>query len=80
MGLSDVVQEWLFSVALKKGVISLVKVVIAFVTSVKVAPILSQLGISIDQTVLVGGLTSILTGLLTMAKNWLKMKYNITWL
>jgi hypothetical protein len=74
------VQTWLWQVALKKGVMSLVKVIIAFITSVTVAPILKSLGIEIDTVTLTGTLTALITSGLTFVLNWIKVKFGIKWL
>lgn len=74
------VEGWLWQIAIKKGVLALVKVVVSFVTSVKVAPILTQLGITVDPVTLTGGITALLTSGLTILQNWLKVKFNLTWL
>lgn len=74
------VETWLWQVALKKVTISIVKVLVAFITSVKVTPILESVGVKIDPTVLAGGLTGLITGGLTALHDWLKLKFNISWL
>lgn len=76
----EAVKTWLWQIALKKGVISLVKVIVAFIASVKVKPILTQIGITVDEVALTGALTAIITSGLTFVLNWLKVKLNIKWL
>jgi hypothetical protein len=74
------VEGWLWQIAVKKGIASLVKVAIAFVTSVKLDPILKQLGVTVDPVTLTGGVTAFITAGLTMLQNWLKVKFNLSWL
>lgn len=76
----DAVKEFLWNIALKKGVYSIVKVAISFITSVKATTIMSQAGVTIDPVALAGFLTTLLTGLLTVLQNWLKVKVGIKWL
>jgi hypothetical protein len=74
MGLGTVVQEWFLKIALKKGVKSAVSVILAAIASVKVAPILAQMGVTVDPAQLEIGLTALGTGLLTVALNFMKVK------
>ena len=74
------VEEWILGIALKKAAYSAVKVVAAFIASVKVAPVMAQLGVTVDPVTMEGGLTALLTSGMTMLQNWLKVKYNLSWL
>jgi len=74
------IRTFLWNIAIKKGVTALAKVIVAFLTSVKLAPILAQYGVTIDPVVLIGSLTALLTGLLEMIRNWLKYKIGLKWL
>jgi hypothetical protein len=76
----EAVKEWIFAIALKKAVFSLVKVIIAFITSVKIDPVLKQLGVTVDPITLTGGLTALLSAALTILQNWLKIKFGLKWL
>lgn len=74
------VEQWLWQIAVKKGIYTGVKVLIGFITSVKIDAILKQTGVTIDPTVMEGGLTTLLTSLLTILQNWLKVKFGLKWL
>lgn len=74
MGLKDMIEGWLFGVALKKGVKAVAAVILAAVASVKVAPVLQQMGVTVDRAQLEVGLTALGTGAVTMFLNYLKMK------
>jgi hypothetical protein len=74
------VEGWIWQIAVKKGVISLVKVIVAFITSVKLDPVLKQVGVTVDPVTLTGGLTALITSGLTMLQNYLKQKYGLNWL
>ena len=74
MGFKEMLEGWVFGIALKKGVKAVAAVVLATVASVKVAPVLSQLGVTIDATQLELGLTALGTGAVTIGLNWLKLK------
>ena len=76
----DKVGEWLWSIAIKKGVSFAVKAIIGIVTGVKVAPILASLGISVDPVVLAGGLATLLGAGLAILQNWLKIKFGLKFL
>lgn len=80
MVIVDGVKSWLWQVALKKAIFSAVKVVVSFLASIKVVAILTAMGINIDITIMEGFLTTLLTSLLTMLQNWLKVKKGINWL
>lgn len=74
------VEQWLWQIALKKGVLFAVKAIIGIITGVKVAPVLAQLGISVDPITLEAGLATFIGSLLTIVQNWAKMKFGLTWL
>ena len=74
------VKEWLFTIALKKGIYTLVQVIISFLTSVKIATLLQAWGVAIDPVTFKATLTAFLSGALTMAQNYIKVKYKISWL
>ena len=74
------VDKWILSIAVKKAVYFLVKMVIGFIGSVKIAPVLTQLGVSVDPATLTTGLTALIGSGLTMIQNWIKVKYNVSWL
>lgn len=74
------VEQWLWQIALKKGVLFAVKAIIGIITGVKVAPVLAQLGISVDPITLEAGLATLIGSLLTIVQNWAKMKFGLSWL
>ena len=74
------VEQWLFSIALKKGVSFAVKAIIGIITGVKLAPILAQLGITVDPMALEAGLATLIGSGLTIIQNWAKVKFGLTWL
>jgi hypothetical protein len=74
MGILTPVKVWLFTVALKKGIKAIVTVALSWLTSIKVAPILASMGVTIDPAQLEMWLTGALTGLLTIIFNFLKVK------
>lgn len=76
------VQEWVFNIALKKGVKTLASVVVAWVTSVAITSILQGYGINVqvDKATLEAGMTALLTGGIEMLRNFLKTKYGIKFL
>lgn len=80
MSLLDPVKEWLFKVALRKGIARAVTFLVAFVTSAKVAPLLMQWGIMVDPVVLEASLTAFFIGAFEMLRNWLKVKFGLKFL
>lgn len=77
MGLKEALEGFIFKIALKKGVKAAGAVILAAVASVKVAPVLTQLGVTIDPTQLEVGLTAFGTAAVTMGLNWLKVKTSL---
>ena len=74
------VEKRLWQIALKKGVLFAAKAIIGIITGLKVAPILAQLGISIDPVTLEAGLATLIGSLLTIVQNWAKVKFGLNWL
>jgi hypothetical protein len=74
MGIKEMLEGWVLKVALKKGVKAAGAVILSAVASVKIAPVLSQLGVTVDPAQLEVGLTAFGTAAVTMGLNWLKMK------
>lgn len=79
MGLEQKVQNWVLKIALQKGLKSLTKLLISFLTSVAVVNALASLGITfeVDQNALTGGLTLLVNSGLEVARNFLKVKYGV---
>ncbi len=75
----DKIQEWVISIALKKGLKSLVKLGVSFLTSVAVVHFLSSLGITfnIDQHTFELGLTAVVNSGLEILRNYLKQKFEV---
>lgn len=77
MGIKEAVEGFVFKIALKKGVKAAAAFVISFAASAKVAPILGQMGVSIDPGQLELGLTAFGTALVAMGLNWVKQKTSL---
>jgi len=82
MGIFGGLKDFLLSVMLKKGLKKVVQVGIAFLTSSGVIAYLGANGISVDvdPVMLNGALTTLITGLLEMLRNFLKNKVGLKWL
>jgi len=77
MGIRETIEEWVLKIALKKGVKAVGAVILSAAASVKVAPVLANLGVTIDPAQLELGLTALGAGAVTMALNWLKLKTSL---
>lgn len=75
--IGDLIEGWVLKIALKKGVKAAGAVILAAIASVKVAPVLTQLGVTVDPTQLEVGLTAFGTAGVTVALNWLKQKTSL---
>lgn len=80
MGIVDGVKTWLLGKALAKAMKALAAVVVSYVTSVKVAGILAQMGVTIDVKQLAEGLTLLGTAAITILLNFLKVKFGLKFL
>jgi hypothetical protein len=76
----DAVKEWMLQIALKKAGLFAGKAVVGIVTGVKIAPVLAQLGVTVDPATMAGGIATLLGALLTILQNWIKIKYGVKWL
>lgn len=74
MGFREMLEGWLLKIALKKGVKAAGAVILAAIASVKVAPVLAQLGVTVDPGQLEVGLTALGTAAVTVGLNFLKIK------
>jgi hypothetical protein len=73
--------EWLFSVAVKKGVYALAKGIVAFTFSAKLMVYEKQFGIQIDPQTFQTAVGSVLFAIEHMIHDWLKMQFpNVRWL
>jgi len=79
MGFQENVEDWILSIALKKGLKSLVKLILSFLTSVAVVQTLTKFGISfqVDQTALTAGLTALFNSGFEILRNYLKVKLGV---
>lgn len=76
----ELVKNWIANVALKKIVRSIVGVLIAFLLSAKVTPILQGLGVSVNPVDLEVGLTALIAGGLEWLRTTIKAKFRVSWL
>lgn len=74
------IQEWLFGIAMKKGVVSLVKLIVSWLCAGGVVTILEGAGVKIDEAQLTLALTAGINTGLAMVRNWLKVKYGVKFL
>lgn len=74
MGLVDNVKEWLWQVALKKGVISAAKLIVSFAISHGIKLVVAIKGINIDLGNEAVMIIAINSGL-TILRNYLKVKF-----
>ncbi len=79
-GLKGKVETWVLKVALKKGVQRAVVAIVALAGSEKVAPIIKDLGVSLDAGQLELGLTALAITGIEALRNYLKVKKGISWL
>jgi hypothetical protein len=75
--IGDLVEGWVLKIALKKGVKAAGAVILAAIASVKVAPVLAQLGVTVDPGQLEIGMTTLGTAAVTVALSWLKQKTSL---
>lgn len=77
MGLESKVQEFVLNIAIKKGIKSLTKLMISFLTSAALVHFMASLGITfeVDQNALTGGLTLLVNSGLEIARNYVKIKF-----
>ena len=75
--LREMLEGWVLKIALKKGVKAAGAVVLSAIASVKVAPVLAQLGVTVDPGQLEVGLTAMGTAAVTVGLNWLKVKTSL---
>lgn len=80
MGLLDPIKNWLINITVKKGLRSAIGVVIAFLTSGAISAQLEGMGITIDKTQLELGLLALVSGILEVARTWLKNKMGLKFL
>jgi len=71
------IQDFLYSIMIKKGVRTLVKVIISFIVSVKVTSFLQSVGVTVDPVTMEAGLTATIASGIEMARNYLKQKHGV---
>lgn len=74
MSIIDSAKVWLFGIALKKGIVSAAKLIVAYAMAHGINISFSAYGVTIDTTS-EAAMTVALNSVLTMVKNWLKLKY-----
>lgn len=71
------IKDFLYGVMIKKGIRVLVKVIISYILSVKVATYLQSIGVTIDIQTMEAGLTASFASLAEMLRNYLKQKHDL---
>lgn len=71
------IKDFLYSVMIKKGIRVLVKVVISFILSIKVAAYLQSIGVTVDIQMMEAGLTASIASGTEMLRNYLKQKHGL---
>lgn len=83
MKIGDVVKKWVFTIALKKGIVSASKLVVSYCAAKGLIFAGTFFGMVID-TGNVASIEAFITWLinsgLTMVRNWVKVKFGIGWL
>jgi len=74
MSIIDSAKEWLFSIALKKGVVSLAKLIVSYCVAHGINIVATIGGMPIDTTS-EAVITALINSGLTMLRNWLKIKW-----
>lgn len=80
MGIVDTVKEWVFSIALKKGVQKAVQTLVALLTAKVSVDTLASMGVTVDSDKLLVGGTALAMGGLEVLRNFLKVKFGMKWL
>lgn len=74
MNIIDTVKDWLWGIALKKGIISAAKLLVAYAISHGIKVVVVVHGVAIDTTSETAMVVAINSGL-TILRNFLKTKY-----
>ena len=80
MGIMDSAKQWLVGVALKKAVANGAKVGAAMVATYATKLGAEQYGVKIDSIALESGMVVGFTALIEFVRNFLKTKFNVSWL
>ena len=76
MKIVDKAKNWLFTVALRKGIKKVALVAVAWLSSVG----LEQIGVTLDAEQFQAWLILALVGVFDMLRNYLKVKHGMNWL
>lgn len=71
------IKDFLYGLMIKKGIRTLVKVIVSFIVSVKVAKFLESIGVTVDTQTMEIGLTAAFASLTEMLRNYLKHKHDM---
>lgn len=71
------IKDFLYGVMIKKGIRVLVKVIVSFIISVKVAEFLKSIGVTVDMQTMEAGLTALFASGAEMLRNYLKHKHDM---
>ena len=74
MSVLDPVKTWVLSIGLKKGAVSLAKLIVSYATAKGISFAAVVGGIQIDITD-IGIMTAAINSALTVLRNWLKIRY-----
>ena len=80
MGIVDSAKQWLFSIAVKKGLKRGVQVAVALLVSKGIVTKAQTYGVTIDPDQLLAAGTVALTGAFESFRNYLKVKKGLSWL
>jgi len=83
MGIEDKVKGWIFGIALKKGIKSATKLIVSYCATKGIIFVGTIFGVVIDTgsaASIEAALTLGINSLLTIVRNWAKVKFNIGWL
>lgn len=77
--IEDKIEDWVLSIALKKGLKSLIKLGISFLTSIAVVTFLNKMGINfhLDQNAFELGLTALVNSGFEILRNYIKHNYDV---
>ena len=80
MSIIDTAKEWLFGIAIKKGVKRAIQALISIAVAKGVPLILSNFGVQVDPAKFEIELTTATFAGLEVLRNWLKVKLKISWI
>ena len=83
MSISDSVKKWIFTIALKKSIVSASKLIVSYCATKGLIFVGTMFGVVVDTgnaASIEAALTLGINTLLTMVRNWIKVKFNIGWL